>query len=94
MNGGIERPLTEGTDFDPKFSPDGSNVLFLRADGTNLSAYRVPVLGGSPRRVIDAVAEVCWSPDGQQLAYTAWAGTIAAGTSAVRILDIQSGEIR
>jgi eukaryotic-like serine/threonine-protein kinase len=53
-------------------APDGSS--FLTVDGKGFPAtgplWSLPVLGGSARRLGDAVAHVAaWSPDGKQLAY-------------------------
>jgi serine/threonine protein kinase len=46
-------------------TPDGSFVDFVRQ-----GLWRVPFLGGTPRRLIDDVASpVAWSPDGRQLAF-------------------------
>jgi eukaryotic-like serine/threonine-protein kinase len=54
-------------------SPDGANLLV--ADELGQTAFRgplwmLPVLGGSPRKVGDAVGQsAAWSPDGQKIAY-------------------------
>src|SRR6201988_2543639 len=54
-------------------SPDGANLLV--ADEVGQTAFRgplweVPVLGGSPRRLGQAVAQAAaWSPDGQRIIY-------------------------
>jgi Tol biopolymer transport system component len=67
---GSEVPLTAGPDFSPRFSPDGSAVLFSReeTDGTT-SLYRVPVLGGNPRKVVHDAVHGDWSPDGKEIAF-------------------------
>lgn len=54
-------------------SPDGSGLLMIEGQGAPprgpLSS--VPILGGSPRRIGDFIAETAaWSPDGKALAYT------------------------
>jgi Tol biopolymer transport system component/DNA-binding winged helix-turn-helix (wHTH) protein len=56
------------------FSPDGSLVTFWvrgpnGSQGTNISIWAVPTLGGEPRPYLDGVAEFDWSTDGQQLTY-------------------------
>jgi Tol biopolymer transport system component len=67
---GTEVALTNGPADDmPEFSPDGSTVLFTRLTGARPSVFRVPLLGGEPRRVVDDAAEATWSPDGQRIAF-------------------------
>ncbi len=69
LPGGEEQPLTSGPDDFPRFSPDGSLVLFARTEGAATSLYRIGVLGGEPRRVVDNASEGDWSPDGQRIAF-------------------------
>ena len=66
---GEEAALTAGNDRSPRYSPDGTSILFARQDGTEWSLYRVPVLGGQPRKVVDQAIEGDWSPDGRRLAF-------------------------
>jgi Tol biopolymer transport system component/DNA-binding winged helix-turn-helix (wHTH) protein len=48
------------------FAPDGSSVYYT----TSAGVYRLPVLGGEPRRVADGtVSGIAVSPDGRNLAY-------------------------
>jgi Tol biopolymer transport system component len=56
------------------FSPDGSLVTFWvrKQDGLNgsdISIWAVPTLGGQPRPYLEGVAEYDWSRDGSRLAY-------------------------
>nr|MBA3441042.1 protein kinase [Pyrinomonadaceae bacterium] len=54
------------------FSPDGDYVYYVMFERNNLvtTLYQVPVLGGTPRRVIDGVdSVVTFSPDGKHLAF-------------------------
>ncbi|MCU1297666.1 MAG: serine/threonine protein kinase [Acidobacteriaceae bacterium] len=54
-------------------SSDGSNILAIDGRGAPPKGplWSFPVLGGSPRRLGDAIAETAsWSPDGKMLAYT------------------------
>jgi eukaryotic-like serine/threonine-protein kinase len=67
--GGSEAPLTAGPDTAPRFSPDGSEILFARQEGSGSSLYRVPVLGGEPRKILDNALEGDWSPDGSRIAF-------------------------
>jgi Tol biopolymer transport system component len=58
--------------FDPTFTPDG-NFLDYASSGTNdinAKVYQVPVLGGTPRLLLDSTdTGVSFSPDGRQMAY-------------------------
>ena len=69
MPDGDERPLTEGPDDRPRFSPDGTSLLFVRREATGFSLYRVGVLGGEPRRLVANATDGAWSCDGKHLAW-------------------------
>jgi Tol biopolymer transport system component len=69
LAGGGETALTSGPDRSPRFSPDGSSVLFSRIAGDRNSIYRVSVLGGEPRKLVDDAFGADWSPDGSQIAF-------------------------
>jgi len=82
---------------DPKLkevSPDGSTLL-LTSEGNGRgpvdSLWSLPVLGGSPRRVGNAVSSA-WSPDGDKVAYGTANGDICIvrrdGTEAHRIASV------
>jgi len=66
---GDEVALTEGEDGVPQFSPDGSQILYAHTSGEGTSLWRVSLVGGQPRRLIDNAVEGVWSPDGKQLAF-------------------------
>ncbi len=54
------------------FSPDGELVYYVAIDQANPmgSLYRVPVLGGPPRKILTHIAcPISFSPDGKQLAF-------------------------
>ncbi len=54
-------------------SPDGSGLLAVDGQGAPPRGplWSLPILGGSPRRLADAVAETAaWSPDARMLAYS------------------------
>jgi serine/threonine protein kinase/Tol biopolymer transport system component len=55
----------------PTISPDGNYVDFIRTGpGATRSLWRVPLLGGTPRRLAENVSSaVGWSPDGRQMAF-------------------------
>ena len=67
---GEEVALTSGpADSIPKFSPDGSSLLFLRGTAAPFELYRVSTVGGEPRRIAAGVASgPAWSPDGRRIA--------------------------
>ncbi|HEY6928863.1 MAG TPA: protein kinase [Thermoanaerobaculia bacterium] len=67
-----EAPLTEGPDNSPRFSPDGSTILFARSEGERSTLYRMAVVGGEPRRLVDNANEGDWSPDGKRLVFVRW----------------------
>ncbi|MFC1639931.1 protein kinase [Gemmatimonadota bacterium] len=51
----------------PKWSPDGTQILFAAPGGT----YLVPELGGIAGKIIDSYATgAAWFPDGQRIAYS------------------------
>jgi Tol biopolymer transport system component/tRNA A-37 threonylcarbamoyl transferase component Bud32 len=57
------------------FSPDGNYIDFVRSEKSNLTnnfLYRVPVLGGTPRLVMQKGLDfpTSYSPDGTQFAFT------------------------
>ncbi len=80
-------------------SPDGSELLVVDGQGAPPRGplWSLPILGGSPRRVGDAVAETAaWSPDGKLLAYSNWNTLFLAkadGTEARKLLAAK-GDIK
>jgi Tol biopolymer transport system component len=74
--------ITESADADgaPAWSPDGRQIAFIRiSELFRLAIYVVPSLGGQERKLADLpglvfanayfVPRLCWSPDGQWLAF-------------------------
>jgi Tol biopolymer transport system component len=53
------------------FTPDATSVDFVRQPrGAPADIWRVPFLGGTPRRLISNVAStISWAPDGQRIAF-------------------------
>jgi serine/threonine protein kinase len=67
---GTEAPVTAGPDDSaPRFSPDGSALLFTRSTSGASALYRVGVVGGDPRRLIDDGFDGDWSPDGSRIVF-------------------------
>jgi Tol biopolymer transport system component len=71
IRGDGEMALTDGpADSEPRFFPDGQSILFTRADekaGTSL--WRVPVVGGQPRKLVEAAHFGDVSPDGDRIVF-------------------------
>jgi eukaryotic-like serine/threonine-protein kinase len=67
--GGDEVALTSGPDSLPRISPDGTQVLFVRHEQERDALFRIPVVGGEPRRVLDDAYEGDWSPDGRRIVF-------------------------
>jgi len=67
LDTGGEQVLTDGIDTSPRFSPDGTSVLFMRSEGDGLSVYRQALVGGDARKIVDDATEACWSPDGTRI---------------------------
>jgi len=89
--GGGETPLTAGPDRRPRFSPDGSSILFLRDLGPTQAVYRVGFVGGEPRRLVDDVVEADWSPDGRKIAFFRLSATKRA-VSRFGLYDLETGK--
>jgi Tol biopolymer transport system component len=64
-----EVKLTSDADRMARFTADGGNVLFTRLKGGRPSLWRVPVIGGSPRLVLESASDADPSPDGSEIAY-------------------------
>jgi tricorn protease len=72
--GGEARRLTAGagTETDPCFSPDGTQIAFTGEYDGNVDVYVVPAEGGVPRRLTyhPAADEVVgWTPDGSRVLF-------------------------
>ncbi len=88
-------PPSEANYIGVTFSPDGSYVYFDRIEKENPSIgllYQVPVLGGTPKRIItDVDSHISFSPDGKQFAFLR--GESINGSSSIMIANADgSGE--
>ncbi|HXT22955.1 MAG TPA: protein kinase, partial [Thermoanaerobaculia bacterium] len=92
--GGDETPLTAGPDDFPRFSPDGGAILFARTEGLTASLFRVPTLGGEPRRVVDDATDGDFSPDGMRIAFVRWKNSSGRTDSIVGIAHADGGSPR
>lgn len=72
---GEPRPLTHGNDdTSPTFSPDGTQLAFLRTQGDRPQIWLLPDEWGEPQPVTDlplGAGAPVWSADGAHLAFAA-----------------------
>lgn len=85
--GGNETALTTGPDDHARFSPDGFSILFTRRDGLESSLYRIPLLGGESRKLIENADYGDWSPDGKKIAFVRYEETDKDANSILFISD-------
>ncbi|MEZ4572414.1 MAG: hypothetical protein R2849_19285 [Thermomicrobiales bacterium] len=73
LEAAIYEPLVVGTDgaFDPDWSPDGDNIVYVQREGERSNIWIAPVSGDEPYRLADVggAVEPVWSPDGDQIAF-------------------------
>ncbi len=77
----------------PRLSPDGRWIAFLREGDTGFEIWLVDRDGTRERRVTDRAAArtgLAWSPDGSTLAYF----SDESGSAALHALDVRSGGTR
>jgi serine/threonine protein kinase len=94
VSGEGEAPLTTGPDDFPRFSPDGTQVLFARPDGAANSLYRAAVLGGEARRLLEGATEGDWSPDGKRIAFLRLQSEAGQTVSAVGVAAADGSDPR
>jgi eukaryotic-like serine/threonine-protein kinase len=76
-----EVKLTTAADHLPRFTSDGGNLLFTRTEQGRQSLWRIPVIGGAPRLVLESASDADPSPDGDRIAYVSG----AADSAGVRV---------
>src|SRR5438128_2317416 len=88
----IVPPQPNATLWAATVTPDGGFVDFVRQEAAQPPAlWRVPFLGGTPKRLIDGVySAMGWSPDGQRLAFV----RISERTTALVVADRDGGHER
>jgi len=79
--GGEPQQLTRGTtDLAPAWSPDGTRVAFVRAQGGPAQLWLLPIDGGEPEQLTTlplGAGTPVWSPDGSRIAFAAAVDTQA-----------------
>ena len=91
-HGGGEAALTEGEDDVPRFSPDGSSILFSRSESSRPSIYRIGMVGGQARKVVHDAYSADWSPDGTRIAFLRTGPSVESVVTLVGITDARTGE--
>jgi Tol biopolymer transport system component len=94
LTDGTEAPLTAGPDTRPRFSPDGTSVLFARDEGGRMSLYRVPVLGGEPRKLVARAGDGDWSPDGERIGFLRVGNESGTTVTEVAVADVDGSAER
>jgi eukaryotic-like serine/threonine-protein kinase len=84
--GGSEVPLTAGPDDFPRFSPDGASIVYTHLVPQQPPAlYRIAVVGGDARRIVENALAADFSPDGRRLAFTR-ANAVTEGEQTTSVL--------
>jgi len=91
LSEGNEAVLTAGPDVAPRFAPDGSSVLFVRAEGGSTALYRIATLGGEPRKVLQNATEGDWSPDGTHIVFLRQGSSGGTTVTTVGVASIDGG---
>jgi len=83
-----EVKLTGEADRFPRFTADGGTILFTRTEDGRQSLWRIPVIGGAPRLVLEDASDADPSPDGGRIAYIA--GTTDSAGVRARLMVAKS----
>jgi Tol biopolymer transport system component len=68
----VQLTASPGSDYVPKWSPDGRSIAFVRATGQTTRLYSIAPVGGIERKLADGHfnGTIAWSPDSKVLATT------------------------
>lgn len=83
-----EVKLTSDADNVPRFTADGGSVLFVRTKDGRRSLWRIPVIGGAARLLLEDAGDADPSPDGDRIAYVA--GTADSAGVRARLMVAKS----
>ena len=89
-----ELKLTSGSDQTPRFTTDGGSIVFTRVGAGHLSLWRVPVIGGKPRLLLEDAFDADPSPDGTQIAYVSGQADSSAQRARLMIAKSDGTESR
>jgi len=80
---------------EPRWSPDGSQIVFMAPSTQGVHAWIVSSTGGSPQRLLpedqEPETDPSWSPDGNKMIFAT--GLSGRSQSHIRILDLASHQI-
>ncbi|MBD3399016.1 MAG: hypothetical protein GF399_01630 [Candidatus Coatesbacteria bacterium] len=87
--------LTENRldDFNPRWSPDGSRIAFVRNADDNADLWLMDADGGNPIQLTDDPAwedTPAWSPDGESIAFVSYDGD----DQEIYLVDVEGAEVR
>ena len=89
----IEAPLYP---VNPRWSPDGSQLLFCIDDSKGLKAYVMSSQGGAPRLLLPdepgVQSDPGWSPDGGKIVFSTL-GSVGNFNSVLKILDLATHQV-
>jgi Tol biopolymer transport system component len=80
--------LTGDADQLPRFTADGGSIVFTRTENGRQSVWRIPVIGGRPRLLLEDASDGDPSPDGVRIAYIA--GTTDSAGVRARLMVAKS----
>jgi Tol biopolymer transport system component len=95
----VTSPRHPLSDYKPRFSPDGTHLLFARARGTKVTApaalYTVRIDGSDPHRLTPyslRVDDADWSPDGKRIVFEAYPHGHDNAYGDIYVIDATGGQ--